>query len=296
MSDLSKPTRLLLNNGKRDIDQFADQFSSQFQVPLDGITRMTVESFLVENTPFYPNFPPYASTLDISVADVSGTITLSVPNEVDWTVYEVGGSSTFPVNFQNYLNTELASAGSAAVLTLADATSLGYRGFITWSVSGADLTLLGMSNIRNPERSITERLGLSIRYAGQIPELTIVNGRANFELTTGGGTVLSPGNYTLGRTSCVYLLSDMDNAAASDANIQNILAVVPVRAGVGLGDMIEGEDTNSLTTSTNPKKNFNTVDIILLDDNYQPFELREDAKVIIEFHVAYDKVDSVIVG
>jgi len=72
--------------------------------------------------------------------------------------------------------------------------------------------------------------------------------------------------------------------------------VIPIRAGVGLGDIVEGEDTNSLSTSVNPSSDFNRIGVILLDDNYQPFELREEAKVIIELHCAYDRPDAVVLG
>ena len=294
--ELTKPARIFINNGKRIRQEFADQFNSQLPVPIAGCTRLTVESVLIEYNPQYPNFAPYVSNLELFPSDLGSSFTLSVPNEVDWTVYTVNGQSSWPKNFQEYINAELSTAGSAAVVTLADATSSGYPGYMSWAVAGANLTLLGQSALNNPERSIMERLGLSLRYADTIPELTFTASRTTFTLTAGAPVVVSPGNYMLGRTGAVYLLSDLDNGAQSDSNIQNIMSVLPIRAGIGLGDIVEGEDTNSLTTAVNPASDFNRIQTILLDDNYQPFELREEAKVIIEYHAGYTKADEVILG
>lgn len=295
MSDLTKPSRIFLNNSKRIREEFADQFNTQLPAPIAGVTRLTVESLLVEYNPEYPNFPPYATNLDISTSD-AGAVSLAIPNQVDWTVYEVNGQNSWPKNFEEYLNAQLSTAGSAGVLTIDDATDDGFPGFTKWSISGADVDLLGQSTLANPERSIMERLGLSLRYVGTIPQLTFTGGRTTFSLTDGSAAVITPGNYLLGRTSALYLLSDLDNGAQSDGNIQNILSVIPIRAGIGLGDIVEGEDTNSLTTSVNPSSDFNRIQTILLDDNYQPFELREEAKVILEYHAGYDRPDSVVIG
>lgn len=295
--DLTKPSRVFLNNAKRIPQEFADQFTTQLPAPVSGCTRLTIESALIEYNPQYPNFPPYANKLDISTAD-AGLVSITIPNEQDWTVYEVNGQSSFPKNFQEYLNSELSDAGSSAVLTIDDGTADGFPGFTKWRVATADIDLLGQTSLANPEQSIMERIGLGFRAAAVSPtaNFSLVGGQAVFSLTAGASSVLTATNYILGRTSAIYLLSDLDNNAQSDGNIQNIMSVIPVRAGIGLGDVVEGEDTNSLTTSVNPSSDFNTIQTIILDDNYQPLELREEAKVIVEYHLGFDRPDSVVVG
>lgn len=294
---LTKPARLFINNLKRPVEEFADQFSTQLPVPVEGLTRLTVESVHIEYNPVHPNFPPYTSILDVSCDDV-GLVQIEIPTEVDWNTYTVGGETSWPKNFQQYINDALASATSARTITIDLATDQGLPGFLTIASVGGTNTIqfLGQSSLANTERSIMERLGLSYRFASlnMIDELTLVNGRARFTPTSGGTTC--PGNFILGRTGSIYLLSDVDSGAQSDANIQNILSVIPVLAGTNLGDNVTGEDTNSLTTSINPSSDFNRVRFLLFDDNYQPFELREEARVIVELHLGYTKTDPIVIS
>lgn len=284
---ITQPNRIFINNDRRKLDMFADQFSVQLPAPVQGATRFTIESILIENNPEYPNFPPYASNLTISAGDLLDPFTFEVEIGVDWTTYEVNGQSVWPKNFQEYLNEQLTNRGSAIALTLEEGGSRGFPGRIFWEATG-DIELLGASNLDNPEASIMERLGLPFRQTKyNEPEFRVVDGRARFSFGTTG--VIAPTTYNLGRTGSVYLLTDLDNAGQSDVAIQNLVSVIPVRPGVGLGDTIEGEDTNSIVTSTSPNADFNAIQIILLDDNYRPFELRENARVIVEFHFAYDR-------
>jgi hypothetical protein len=301
--DLTHPNRVFLNNAKRSLQEFPDQFSSQLPAPVQGLTRMTIETALIEYNPLHPTFPAYTSNLEIITTDVADPIEISVPTEVDWNSYEVNGQSSWPKNFEEFINAELASAGSGKVISIDLADNDKAPGFTKWTITtgaNGDVKFIGQSTLANPEQSIMERLGLSRRFAitDQGDELTyeLVNGtyRVVWAPTTTGA--ITPGNYILGRTSAIYVLSDLDAGASSDGNIQNILSVIPIRAGVGLGDIVEGEDTNSLSTSVNPSSDFNRIGVILLDDNYQPFELREEAKVIIELHCAYDRPDAVVLG
>ena len=97
------PARLYINNDRRRADMYADQFSVQLQNPVQGLTRISIDTAVVEYNPEYPNFPPYASTLSVKFSDVVSTTVISVPNNVDWTSYTVNGQNTFPKNFQEYL-------------------------------------------------------------------------------------------------------------------------------------------------------------------------------------------------
>ena len=293
---ISQPSRLFINNGKRPIEDFPDQFSVQVPFPIQGLTRMTVENAVIEYNPLHPNFPPYTNELDISTSD-AGLIQLEIPTTVDWNTYTVAPENSWPKNFQQYINNALGSAGSLLTITIDSAASEGLPGFIkiTPSIPG-DIQFLGQSSLSNPERSIMERLGLDYRQASlnAIPELTIVNNRVRF--TPGLGGTTSPGNFLLGRTGTIYLLSDLDNGGQSDANIQNILSVLPIRAGIGLGDNVTGEDTNSITTAIKPSSDFNRVRFLLFDDNYQPLEMREGQRTIIELHLGYTRDEAVILG
>lgn len=288
---LTKPSRLFINNSKRPLQDFPDQFSIQLPAPIQGLTRLTVESVLIEYNPLHPNFPPYTNQLDVSVSDLSALVEIEIPTEVDWNTYVVSPETSWPKNFQQFVNDALSSAGSSVAITIDLADTDGLPGFLkfTSSVTG-NIEFLGQSTLANVEQSIMERLGLSYRFAalGAIPELTIGStGRATFIPTSAGTNC--PGNFILGRTGSIYLLTDLDNGAQSDANIQNILGVIPIRAGIGLGDIVEGEDTNSITTSVNPTSDFNRLRILLFDDNYQPLEMREEQRTIIEFHFGYDR-------
>lgn len=290
---IAQPSRLFINNAKRPLEDFPDQFSTQLPFPVQGLTRFTVESVLVEYNPLHVNFPPYTNQLDVSCQDLGSVVEIEIPTTVDWNTYVVSPETAWPKNFQQYINNALSSAGSAETITIDLGDDDGLPGFlkITADSGTGNVEFLGQSTLSNPERSIMERLGLSFRYAslGTIPELFLRGGRAVFQPTITG--TLCPGNFILGRTGSIYLLTDLDNQAQSDANIQNIVSVVPVRAGIGLGDIVEGEDTNSITTSINPSSDFNRVRFLLFDDNYQPFELREEARVIIELHLGYTRPD-----
>lgn len=290
---LTKPSRLFINNGKRPVEDFADQFSVQLPVPIQGLTRLTVESALIEYNPVDPNFPPYTNTLDISVSDLGPLVQLEIPTTVDWNTYTVAPENAWPKNFQQYINNALSSAGSSITITIDLADSDGLPGFLKFTASATgNIEFLGQSGLANTERSIMERLGLSYRFAalGSAPELTLINDRATFIPTSGGS--IAPGNFLLGRTGAIYILTDLDNGAQSDANIQNILGVVPIRSGIGLGDIVEGEDTNSITSAINPTSDFNRLRVLLFDDNYQPLEMREEQRTIIEFHLGYDRSDA----
>jgi len=289
------PARLYINNDRRRADMYADQFSVQLQNPVQGLTRFSIDTATVEYNPEYPNFPPYASILTIEFSDVVGESIISVPNNVDWTSYTVNGQNTFPKNFQEYLNAEATSAGSASVFTLTEGTSVGLPGFIIWAIAGADALIYGASGLNNTEQSIMERIGFPFRLANRsIPQWTFTPGSpAVFSLTSAGGVIASPCNYILGRTSLIYILSDIDANGTSDVGLQNIISVIPITSGTGLGDMVIGENTTSISTSTNPSSDFNSVQVILLDDMYSPLELREQARVAIEFNLAYDRPETV---
>ena len=289
------PARLYINNDRRRADMYADQFSVQLQNPVQGLTRFSIDTAVVEYNPEYPNFPPYASTLSVKFSDVVSTTVISVPNNVDWTSYTVNGQNTFPKNFQEYLNAEATSAGSAAVFTLAEGTSVGLPGFILWDIAGANALIYGASGLNNTEQSIMERIGFPFRLANRsIPQWTFTPGSpAVFNLTAAAGVIASPCNYILGRTSLIYVVSDIDANGASDVGLQNIISVIPITPGTGLGDMVIGENTTSISTSTNPSTDFNSVQVILLDDMYSPLELREQARVAIEFNLAYDRPETV---
>ena len=289
------PSRLYVNNDRRRADMYADQFSVQLQNPIQGLTRFSIDTAVVEYNPEFPNFPPYASTLTVKFADVVGDTVIPIPNNVDWTNYTVNGQSSFPKNFQEYLNAEATTAGSACVFTLTEGTPVGLPGFILWSVAGADVIIYGASGLNNTEQSIMERIGFPFRLANRsISEWTFTPGSpAEFSLTTAGGTIASPANYILGRTSLIYIISDIDSNASSDVGLQNIISVIPITPGTGLGDMVIGENTTSISTSTNPSSDFNSVQIILLDDMYQPLELRDTARAAIEFNLAYDRPNTV---
>lgn len=294
---LTKPSRLFINNLKRGLEDFPDQFSVQLPAPVQGLTRLTLESAIVEYNPLHPTFPPYTNMLDASCADV-GLVQIEIPTEVDWNTYVVNTETSWPKNFQEYINDALVSAGSSTSVNIELGDDAGLPGFLEFtSVSGTGtIQFLGQSSLANTENSIMERIGLSYRLAalGVIPELTLAGGRAVFTPTITG--TICPGNFILGRTGSVYILCDLDNGGQSDANIQNILSVIPLSSATSLGDNIIGEDTNSLTTAVNPSSDFNRVRILLFDDNYQPFELREEARVIMEFHLAYDRPDAVILA
>lgn len=292
---LVKPSRLYINNDRRQVDMYADQFIVRLQAPIQGLTRFSIDTAIVEYNPEYPVFPPYCSQLSILFSDVVGEVTISIPVNVDWTSYSVNGQNAFPKNLQEYLNAEATTAGSAAVFTLTEGTSVGLPGFILWQISGANATIYGASSLDNTERTIMERLGFPYRLANRsIPQFTCTPpNRAEFVLTSVGGVIASPANYILGRTSLIYIVSDIDSNGASDVGLQNIISVIPVTPDTGLGDMVIGENTTSISTSTNPSSDFQSVQIILLDDMYQPFELRDTAKVAIEFNMAYDKPTAV---
>lgn len=295
---LTKPSRVFINNLKRGIQDFPDQFSVQLPAPIQGLTRLTIQNAIIEYNPLNPNFPPYTNQLDISASDVSSLIELEIPTEVDWNTYVVTPETAWPKNFEKFINNGLVTAGSTTSITLDTAEDLGLPGFLTFtSVSGTGaLEFLGQSTLANPERSIMERIGLSYRFAslGTIPELFIRDSRAVFQPTSTGTT--TPGNFILGRTGSIYLLTDLDNGAQSDANIQNLFAVIGLQPGIALGDNVIGQDTNSITTSVNPSSDFNRIRILLFDDSYQPLEMREEQRTLIEFHLGYDRPDSVVIG
>lgn len=299
---LVKPGRVFINNSRRQRDMFADQFSVNLPVPVQGATRLTLEACYIEYNPEYRNIPPYATNLTMSFSDVGGGSTLFnivVPNNVDWTTYSVGGQNTWPKNFQQFLNAEASNAGSSAVFTLIEGTSVGLPGVIVWDVAGADVYLYGASNLNNTEQSIMERIGFPFRLSNRsIPQFTQTgNNPCVFELLAGSPTAIaSPTTYILGRTSVVYVVCDLDSGGTSDVNLQNILSVIPVTSGIGQGDILIGEDTNSISTTQSPSSDFSSISIILLDDEYAPFELQEVSKVVVEFHVGYDRPASVIIG
>jgi len=283
---LTKPSRVFINNLKRGIQDFPDQFNVQLPSPIQGLTRLTIQNAIIEYNPLHPNFPPYTNQLDISASDV-GSLNVVTP-ETEW-----------PKNFEKFINNGLVSAGSTTSITIDTAEDLGLPGFLTFtSVSGTgEIEFLGQSSLANPEKSIMERLGLSYRFAslGTIPELFIRDSRAVFRPEGGSGTTC-PGNFLLGRTGSIYILTDLDNGALSDANIQNLFSVIAIRPGTNLGDNVVGEDTNSITTSVNPSSDFNRIRILLFDDAYQPLEMREEQRTLVEFHLGYDRPDSVVIG
>lgn len=294
---LVKPSRLYINNDRRPADQYADQFIVRLPAPIQGLTRFSIDTALIEYNPEYPNFGIAVNQLTIKFSDVVSNTVLSIPNTVDWTNYTVNGQSAWPKNFQEYLNAEALSAGSAAVFTLTEGSSVGLAGFIIWSIAGADAILYGASGLDNTERSIMERIGFPFRLANRsIPEWTAsAPNPAEFNLTAAGSPVASPCNYILGRTGCIYVISDIDTNGSSDVGLQNIISIVPVAPGTGLGDICIGENTTSIATSTNPTSDFSTVQIILLDDAYAPLELREKSLVALEFNLAYDRAETVAI-
>jgi len=285
---LVKPSRLYINNARRQIQMYADQFTVRLQAPIQGLTRFSVDTATVEYNTEFPNFPPYASKLQILFSDVVGEVEINIPNNVDWTSYTVNGQSAWPKNLQEYLNAEATTAGSSAVFTLTEGTSVGLPGFILWQTS-LNVIIYGASTLDNPETSIMERLGFPLRLANRsIPQWTYTSpNRAQFALTAVGGVIASPANYILGRTSVIYILSDIDSNGQSDVGLQNIITMIPIPPNTGLGDLVTGEITNDYSTSSNPSTDFNALTFILLDDQYQPLELRDTAVVALELSLSY---------